>query len=286
MGEISDALRRARQPAPPRAANPMPAAPPDAPPPLAPPGRTPGPEADRRGPRVELSASREGAWPARVVVVDGHGAAAEGARHIALRLRRELETRRARSLAVVSSERAEGKTTVACNLALAMASLTRGRAVALVDLDLRAPSVAEVLELPRAHGIDDVLRGRCALAEARVEIERPALDVYPVRVPEADAHELLIAPSFAAVVDALEQRYDVTVFDTPPTLLVPDAPVIVERVGAAVAVSRARHTRQRAFATMLDLLPPGKLVGTVMNEGTLPGTERAYAYYGSPPQAD
>ena len=277
MGEISDALRRSRENAPPK---------PDALPPVretstAASRPEPAPKADV--PRVEIADHLEGeSWPARVLATDGQSASAEAARHIALRLRRELGRRNARSLAVISSERAEGKTTVACNLALALASLSRGRVVALVDLDLRAPSVAVALGIPQVRGIDDVLRGSCQLDDVRVEIERPGLDVYPARAPEKNAHELLVSGAFAALVSELERRYEITVFDTPPTLLVPDAPVIIEQVGAAVAVSRAGRTRRNAFQKMLELLPPAKLIGTILNEGLLPGAERQYGYYGVP----
>jgi capsular exopolysaccharide synthesis family protein len=276
MGEISDALRRSRENA---------AAKPDAQPPVREtyaPASRPEPARKVDAPRVEISELEGESWPARVIVTDGQGASAEAARHIALRLRRELGRHHARSLAVVSSERAEGKTTVACNLALALASLSRGRVVALVDLDLRDPSVAEALGIAQSRGIDDVLRGSCRLDEVRIEIERPGLDVYPARLPEANAHELLVGPAFAALVSELERRYEITVFDTPPMLLVPDGSVIIEQVGAAVAVSRAGRTRRKAFEKMLDLLPPAKLIGTVLNEGVLPGSDRQYGYYGVP----
>src|SRR5262245_21127812 len=81
---------------------------------------------------IAIAEQAGGSAPARVLVTDGQSASAEAARHIALRLRRELATRNARSIGVISSERAEGKTTVACNVALAVASLSRGRVVALV----------------------------------------------------------------------------------------------------------------------------------------------------------
>jgi hypothetical protein len=58
--------------------------------------------------------------------------------------------------------------------------------------------------------------------------------------------------------------------------------VIIERLGAAIAVSRAGRTRLKAFGKMLELLPPGKLVGTVLNEGVLPGSKAQYGYYGRP----
>jgi Mrp family chromosome partitioning ATPase len=197
-----------------------------------------------------------------------------------------MDARRARSVAVISSERGEGKTTVACNLSLAFASLSQGRSVALVDLDLRAPSVATALSIPNDCGIDDALRGARSLRAARVEVEKPALDVYPVRIAHQDAHELLVAPAFAALVAELEKRYEIVVFDTPPTLLVPDSTVIVERAGAALAVSRSGRTRRRAFERMVDMLPPGKLIGSVLNDKTLPSAEAEYGYYGGSQDAE
>jgi hypothetical protein len=37
-----------------------------------------------------------------------------------------------------------------------------------------------------------------------------------------------------------------------------------------------------AFEQMLELLPPAKLIGTVLNEGVLAGSGREYGYYGVP----
>lgn len=284
MGEISEALRRARQERAVRPASPETSIARDVAEALS--QRSLDEPQQVSPPRVKIHETPHESSPARAVVLDSHGAPAEAARHIALRLRRELESRRARSVAVISSERAEGKTTVACNLALAIASLSRGRAVALVDLDLRKPSVARVLDLSREQGIDDVLRGCCPLAEVRIEIESPALDIYPARLPQRNAHELLVAPAFTALIEELEQRYAITVFDTPPALLVPDATVIVERAGAAIAVSRSGHTRLRAFEHMVQLLPAGKLAGAVLNEGALAGAKGEYGYYGGKPEPD
>jgi Mrp family chromosome partitioning ATPase len=71
------------------------------------------------------------------VVVEDAGPIAESCRHLALRIRSELERRSAASVVITSALRGEGKSTLSCDLALAMASLSRGPSVALVDLDLR-----------------------------------------------------------------------------------------------------------------------------------------------------
>src|SRR5262249_23303713 len=270
MGEITEALRRARLAgAAPPAERPRPA--PDGSDlvPFLPGRQLEEPEPKReveRGPawereparRVALSVERSGLWTPRLIVVDGHSAAAESCRHVALRLRRELESRRLNSCAIVSALRQEGKTTLACNLALALASFGQGRSVALVDLDLRNPTVGKGLGLPRESGIEQVIRGERSLREVCIAIERPGLDVYPVHTPQRDPHELLAAPGLAAVLRELDQSYEIVLIDTPPVLLVPDAAVILGHVGAAVAVARAGRTMRKAFESIRELLPAGR----------------------------
>lgn len=290
MGEISEALRRARAQPPPverTAAEPERATSERSEEHLAALRSEVGPRTRAPARTVALSPDRHGAWLARTVVVDERGSAAEAFRHIALRIRRALENRAGRSFAVVSALRSEGKTTIACNLALALASLARGRTVALVDLDLRKPSVGRCFELPAGPGIDDVLQGTHALDEVCIAIERPALDVFPVRHPLANAHEALSQAALEQNLQELQRRYELIVFDTPPVLLVPDACVIVDHLGAAVAVARAGETARRGFEHMIELLGRDNLLGSILNDGALPAGAHQYGYYGAaPPEPD
>jgi Mrp family chromosome partitioning ATPase len=275
MGEITEALRRAREQQ--RAGDPVaPGAGPEslraATPPVAP------------RETVEISLERDAAWPARAVVIDARGHLAEAMRHLALKLRHELERRRVRSVAVTSPLRGEGKTTLACDLALALASVTRGRSVALADFDLRSPSIATNLGLRPAVGVEAFLRGQARLEDVCVSIEKPALDVYPARVPEDAAHELLVQPSMGILAREFERRYTTVVYDTPPTLLVPDVRILLQHVPAYLAVSRFGVTRQRSVKAMLELLPREPFLGGVLNGGPLPSHASHYGYYGVAPE--
>jgi capsular exopolysaccharide synthesis family protein len=283
MGEIQEALRQANLTRAGAAATPRPAAPErDLSAALRPPA--PPPPSEREPARqVHLSRERDGRWTARGLLVDGAGAAPEMMRHLALRLRRELKQRNARSVAIVSAQREEGKTTTSCNLALALASLEHRRAVALVDLDLRHPSVGPGLGVQCETGIDDVLLGRRELAAARVSVDEPLLDVYPSRQTQGNAHKILGLPSFASTLHALEKQYEIVVLDTPPVLLVPDASLILETAGCAVAVVRAGRSTRRAVETLCAHLPAGRLLGAVLNEGQPPLSTESYGYYGVPP---
>jgi Mrp family chromosome partitioning ATPase len=271
MGEITEALRRAREQQRPSSE----------------PATPPGPESLRAAtppaaPRetVELSVERDTGWAARAVVIDARGHLAEAMRHLALKIRAELERRRVRSFAVTSPLRGEGKTTLACDLALALASVSRGRSVALVDLDLRSPRVAADLGIHPTAGVDSFLLGQARLEDVCVSIEKPALDVYPTRIPQGEAHELLVLPSMGILARELERRYTTVVYDTPPTLLVPDMRILLQHVPAFVAVSRFGVTRQRALKAMLELLPREPFLGGVLNGGPLPSHASSYGYYG------
>lgn len=73
---------------------------------------------------------------------------------------------RVRAIAVTGGKGGVGKTTVAIELALALAA--RGRAVMLFDADLGLANVDIMLGLKPRHTLADVLEGRCELADAVV----------------------------------------------------------------------------------------------------------------------
>ena len=283
MGEIAEALKRATDAA---AVAPTPT-----------PAATPAPAQTRRSPRPpEPSMPRarheanepDGSMtladlrPLDPAVVVDEGPQLEKCRHLALRVRKELELRGAGSLAITSGMRDEGKTTVICNLAIALASISRGRRVALVDLDLRKPSLAEVLGVKEGCGIEQVLSGKSSLDEARVSVERPQVDIFPAYEPQRGAHELFVLPRFTEIVSELSNAYDVVLVDTPPTLLVPDTTLILSQVNACLPIARVGRTRARAFRQMLDLLPRKQILGELMNGARASRFSSDHYYYQTP----
>lgn len=276
MGEIADALRRARNQRPT-------AAPPE-------PGLRGLPAPVSRAaaaatvpePRSGLSISS--VEPQNTAIVLDQGPDAEACRHLALRLRTAMDERRARSIAIVSAERGDGKTTVACNVAIALATLSREREVALVDFDLRKPSIVKSLSIPHNGGVEEVLLGRATLDSVRVWVQQPAIDVFPVVTPQDAAHELIVLPQMAALIADLERRYATVVVDTPPAPLVPDATLILRHVAACAPVVRVGKTRARSLRRLLNCLPRERLVGWIFNgERAARFGYRDYYYGDEPP---
>lgn len=216
------------------------------------------------------------------VIPDSLGAAifhVERHRHLGLRIRTEMDRSGVRSLAVVSAVRNEGKSIVSCNIAAAIASLSSARSVALVDLDLRNPSIASMLQVNVPVGIEQVLLGRAKLEDTCLPLHEPEIDVYPCAQPHRAAHELLVLPAFEQFVRELESRYAAVIIDTPPTLLVPDSTIIVRKAGYCVAVARAGKTRVHRFGEMLEKLPGEKVLGKVINNVPLPAHAKGDDYY-------
>jgi Mrp family chromosome partitioning ATPase len=298
MGEIADALRRAtdapvaRRPAPvrrptlirpadvaEREPSPEPTSARDsaaAPEPTPRQETAPAPERPA-APRPETDpATQESAATREVVAIDKlapqnsaivlePSESWDACRELALNVQSQLAARGARSVAVTSALAHEGRTTTACNLAIALASLEEGRRVALVDLDLRTPSVAASLGIVQGCGIEKVLRGGVALESARVSVRHPALDVYPALASQRAAHALLVLTSYVGIMQRLSQEYDLVVVDTPPCLLVPDTNLILAHVDACLPIARAGRTRTRTYRKMLDLLPGERIRGGLLN---------------------
>lgn len=272
MGEIADALRRARSQ--------RPSAPPE-------PGLRglPAPitlaaAAAELKPGLTINSVE----PQNTAIVLDQGPDAEACRHLALRLRKALDERHARSIAIVSAERGDGKTTVACNVAIALATLSRDREVALVDFDLRRPSIVKSLSIPHDAGVEEILLGRATLDSVRVCVQQPAIDVYPVVTPQDAAHELIVLPQMAALIADLERRYATVVVDTPPAPLVPDATLILRHVAACAPVVRVGKTRARSVRHLLDCLPRERMIGWILNGEHAPRFGYRDYYYGDEPQ--
>lgn len=229
-------------------------------------------------PHHSLPCERIGDWPARIVLVDPTSAHAARFRHLAVRIRRELDRRLARSLLVTSSVQGEGKTTVSVNLALAMASFAPEYRIALVDLDLHRANLARALCLEPTVGIESVIRGENSLDDARVTTDLSALDLYPVARCVTEVYKLLGGAGVARALNDLTERYDYVILDGPPVLPVPDVPIYAAHVGGFLGVVRCGVTRRRNFREMLEILPPNAMIGAFLNESVAQNNSGAYAY--------
>lgn len=158
------------------------------------------------------------------------------------------------SILVVSALPDEGKSTVAWNLAVA--AVEAGASVLLLEGDMRLPSFVRMHGLPAGQGLDAVLTGRAEPDEVirRVSVaggsngrSARALDVICAGEAHADPTYLLESQRMEHLILDLEERYELVVVDTPPTLVVPDSMALVDHVSGVVVVTRmGKNTRDSA----------------------------------------
>jgi protein-tyrosine kinase len=178
-------------------------------------------------------------------------------------------TRPFRALLVTSAIQGEGKTTVAIDLAHAIA--LSGRPVVLVELDLRRPSFAAHFDLPLRTGLTTALLGRSSVGEL---VQRPVASLEHFGVLAAgplppNPAELLGAPALDGILRELLEDEDVTlVLDAPPLLPVADAQVLLNQpaVDGCIVVAREGVTtrdqmrRARAILDSHVVVPFGIVV--------------------------
>lgn len=178
----------------------------------------------------------------------GRDGAAEGQLEALRILRGDLEALApgARTVLVTSGVPGEGGSTVAVGLARVLA--LAGKRVALVETDLRRPSLAQELGLPPAtRGLTTALVGgtpSVALLEPVVPGLRSLL-LLPAGPAAPNAAELLRSDAMARVLAELHGSVDVVVLDAPPLLPVADTRVLLDggAVDACVLVARLGLTR-------------------------------------------
>jgi len=192
---------------------------------------------------------------------------------------------RPRVLALTSANPREGKTTVASNLALALAEI--GRPVLLIDADLRKGRLHEIFQVSNAWGLSDLLQGKKPPqdGEKAMGTSYPNLYLLPAGSIASSISVLLYSPLALEFLKRVREEFHMVIIDTPPMLHMPDARVLGRLADGVILVVRSSQTtRQSAAVASQRLMEDGtRVLGTVLNEwdprktGCAPGY-RSYLY--------
>ncbi|TDC37571.1 polysaccharide biosynthesis tyrosine autokinase [Micromonospora sp. KC213] len=171
----------------------------------------------------------------------------------------------ARVIAVTSALQGEGKTTLSCNLAIALAEA--GWRVLLVDADLRRPKVADYLGLDGGVGLTDVLLGDVQVGHVVQRWGDKSLLVLPSGSTPPNPSELLGSKAMADLLLALRESADIVIIDTAPLLAVTDGVVVaVQADGALLVTQQGRTSRNQVAAAARALHSVSvRLLGCVLN---------------------
>ena len=184
------------------------------------------------------------------------------------------------SIAVTSTFMDEGKSTVASNLACAIAS--SGKRVLIIDADMRRLSLGAMLGLHGTNGIYSVLSGKVALGDAIVATDYKNLYFLDCEPNIPSPPDVLSTKRFAALVETLCKSFDFVVIDTPPVGLFPDAAIISNLVDGTLLAVRQHATERKAALNAVAQLnaADARILGTVMTFVPSEGSDYYYyAYY-------
>ncbi|WP_430647040.1 polysaccharide biosynthesis tyrosine autokinase [Agromyces sp. GXS1127] len=184
-----------------------------------------------------------------------------------------------KTIVVTSPLPGDGKSTVACNLALTLAAA--GTTVVLVDGDLRRSMVAKTMGLPGGAGLSDVLAGRAALSEVlqRTPKSNNLLVLTAGSVPPNPSEVLGSERMHTLLADLT--KHATVIIDAPPLLPVTDGAVLTHQADGALIVVTLGKTTFDLLEKALDTLRKarGRALGIVLNKSPLRGADAAtYSY--------
>jgi succinoglycan biosynthesis transport protein ExoP len=187
-----------------------------------------------------------------------------------------------RMIAVTSSQPLEGKTTTACNLAVALA--LGGARVMLIDADMRRPGLHRTMGLRNDVGLSHVLTGQGRIRDAVQRTSDPNLYVMTAGRTPPNPSELLSSARMKHLIANLKTSpFDWVIIDTPPVLAVTDAVIVAPYVAGLVFVVGSEMTRRAHAERAIEMIQSGKpnIIGAVLNRVDLNRNKYYYSrYYG------
>jgi len=184
-----------------------------------------------------------------------------------------------RTILITSAEPREGKTTVACNLAVVFAQA--GKRTILVDADLRVAGVHELFALPRSLGLTDLMLSDGIAIDSVAQVtELENLRVIVSGSPAPNPAELLGSERMRTIVDRLAAAADIVIFDCSPVNVVTDPVVLSTIVDGSILVIDSGHTRRasaRAAAHALSMVG-GRMLGLTLNRIPRTSPDETYGY--------
>lgn len=198
---------------------------------------------------------------------------------LATRTVQAAERHHARVLLITSVAENEGKSTVAANLALALAQ--QDRKVLLIDADLHKASQYKLFRrrVRKSDELAEYLSGR---AELQVEyLARKNLYTLFSVEPQPDASELLASERMRTMLTQLREEMDLIILDTPPMALFSDAEALAELADLSLLVVRQDCVAAKRLNDAADTLKQCRahFLGCVFNDvRRMPSSGGGYGY--------
>jgi capsular exopolysaccharide synthesis family protein len=178
----------------------------------------------------------------------------------------------------------DGKTTVACNLSIAMAEI--GRKVLLIEGDLRRPRLHKVFGVANNSGLSlsDLLWAELPLETVPIadlvrQTDVSGLSLLPAGSCGANPANLFYSPRMKRLLNRFRKEFDMILIDAPPMIHLADARVLGKFADGVILVVRSGQTTAESalFARQRFEEDGTRVLGTVLNSWN-PRSSTRYGY--------
>jgi polysaccharide biosynthesis transport protein len=222
----------------------------------------------------------------RMVIDSPRSAFTEALRNTKLAIDIILQGRSSRVIGVVSALPNEGKSTVAANLAVLLAST--GKRTLLIDADLRNPSLSALLSPPPKTGLVEAALGDVSWHDCIKVDQETKLAILPI-AGGANArsfvhtNELLASPGMSTLLESVRQSFDYVVVDLAPIGPVVDAKAFSPLADGFICVVEWGKTPTKLVSDLLDAEPhiSNKIIGVLLNKTDMQALSRYSDFGGS-----
>jgi polysaccharide biosynthesis transport protein len=186
-----------------------------------------------------------------------------------------VEGRRPKIVIITSAMPNEGKSTVATNLARALA--LGGSRVLLVDGDLRKGRIHELLKLPARPGLSETLREPGDPGRFIQDTDLPNFSFLSRGGTTRNPGDLLLSPAVDQILARFREQYDYVLIDSSPVFAADDTSTIAPKADGVLFVVRSHFSHARMVREALELLfqRQARVLGLILNRAD----SSAHSYY-------
>ncbi|MBL1417755.1 MAG: polysaccharide biosynthesis tyrosine autokinase [Moritella sp.] len=192
-------------------------------------------------------------------------------------LQLSARTKKQQIIMLTSSTIAEGKSTSAIYLAMALA---QSHKTIILEADMRKPSVRKKMGIPNTQkGLVDILTTSGNLNSYIWHDPHSKLAVLCAGELTDSPSNLLSSTRFASCLAILRAQYDYIIIDSPPSLLVSDAFIIGQHSDFNILVTRSNKSKIGDLSNTIELLAKHGVStdGIILNQESLKNDKR-YQY--------
>ena len=180
----------------------------------------------------------------------------------------KMKQRGGKIILVTSVMENEGKSTVAVNIALALAQ--KSKKVVLMDGDIRRPAIYKILQqrLNKSQEIGEFLKGNTEIGEILRFDKNTGLNLLIGTKHYSNSTEMVSGERMRSMLKAVRKIADYVVIDSPPTSLMADAEILAEYADVSLLVVRQSTASVRMINDTIDMLEgsSSELLGCIYND--------------------